>query len=195
MNAEKKLEVKRQLFHLTLGTTIALVVWILKPKYGNFILIPLLMAIFLLLALPKVAPDSKVSKHLLTHFEREKMIKKFPYKGAILYGVGIIFPILLLPVELACVVILILSIGDAASTLIGKFHGKLRIGDKSLEGTIAFIIFGFTGVILFLEIIGSMELAKKVFLLTVVGALVELQGVVDDNLTVPIALTILARLI
>lgn len=194
MTSEHGLEIRRQLFHLILGSTIALAVWVLKPDYGNLILIPLFMATALLLAAPKIAPKSVISSHLLTRFERKKDVEKFPYKGAIFYGVGIIFPIVLLPVELACVVILILSVGDAMSTLVGKFHGKHRIGDKSVEGTLAFVLFGFIGSFLFLAITGRMDLVKEVLWLNVAGALIELQGVVDDNLAVPMGLAILLKL-
>lgn len=188
------LEVKRQLFHLLLGSAIALAVWLLKPAYGNFILIPLVAAVLLLLAAPKLAPKLGASNHLLTHFERKKDAKTFPYKGAIFYGVGIFFPIVLLPVELACIVVLILSVGDAASTLVGKFHGRVRIWDKTLEGSMAFVLFSFMASILFLKLSGRMDLIKEVFVLNVIGALVEIQSMVDDNLAVPLALTIVVKL-
>lgn len=195
MDAEKWLEVKRQLFHLCLGSVTAMAVWVLKPVYGNLILIPLFIAIAVLLAVPKLIPQSKASTRLLTHFEREKDVRKFPYRGAIYYGVGIVFPIVLLPVELACVVILILSVGDAMSTLIGKFHGKYRIGHKSAEGTVAFVMFAFTASVLFLEMAGRMDLTEVALKLTVIGALIEIQDWVDDNLAVPLVLSILARVL
>jgi len=195
MENELRLEVKRQLFHLILGTAISLLVWILKPMIGNLILIPLFIAIILLFTLPKIAPKSIMSNHLLTHFERKKDLKSFPYKGAIFYGIGIIFPIILLPVELACVVILILSVGDAMSTLIGKFHGKIRIGEKSLEGTMSFILFSFIACVIFLKMAGQIELAKKTLGLVIAGSLIELQHKVDDNLAVPVILSIIARLL
>jgi len=195
MTEEKSLEVRRQLFHMTLGSAIALAVWLLKPDYGNLILLPLLAAIAALLITPKLAPNSMVSNHLLTRFERKKDIKRFPYRGAIFYGVGIVFPIVLLPVELACVVIVILSIGDAMSTLIGKFHGTHRIWDKSVEGTLAFVAFAFAANLMFLKLAGHTELAQKALLLTALGALIEVQGLVDDNLAVPMVLSIIARIV
>jgi dolichol kinase len=191
MKRERDLEVRRQMFHLIMGSAIATAVWFLKPIYGNLILLPLFSALALLLVLPKLAPAHPVSKRLLHHFERKKDINTFPYKGAFFYGVGIVFPIVLLPVELACMVILILSIGDAVSTLVGKFHGRIRIGDKSVEGTLAFFVFSFIGSIFFLKLSGNMELAKNALGLSLAGALVEVQDVVDDNLAVPLVLSLI----
>jgi dolichol kinase len=194
MTSEKALEIRRQLFHLILGSVIAAVVWILKPAYGNLIVLPLLAAIILLLAIPRIAPDLTVSSHLLTHFERKKDINSFPYKGAVYYGIGIIFPIILLPVELACVVILILSAGDSLSTIIGKFYGRHRIGLKSVEGTLAFIISSLAACMIFLWLAGRTDLAPAAAGLTLAGSLIELQPFLDDNMAIPMLLAILARL-
>lgn len=182
------------MFHLVLGCVITIAVWLLKPVYGNLILAPLVTVIILLLALPHMAPNLIVSDHLLTHFERKHDVKTFPYKGAIYYGIGIFFPIALLTTEVACVIILILSVGDALSTLIGKFYGKCRIGGKSIEGTMAFIISCFLASVIFLTITGRFDLLKTALGLTAAGALLELQPVINDNLAVPIGLTLAARL-
>ncbi|MFH1125735.1 MAG: hypothetical protein V1703_01300 [Candidatus Altiarchaeota archaeon] len=195
MTDDKQLEVRRQLFHLVLGSTIAVAVWLLKPHFGNIILVPLLISISILLAAPKIAPKSIISNHLLNHFERKEDLETFPYKGAVYYGIGIIFPIIMLPLELACVVILILSIGDAISTLFGKFYGRVRIGDKSLEGALAFILSSFIGSLIFLSLTGNMDLKMVAFELSVIGSLIELQAVINDNVAVPLFLSILAKLI
>lgn len=194
MKAKEGLEVRRQLFHLVLGSAIALAVWFLKPLFGSLILLPLAAAVVILLLLPKLAPKLHASNHLLRHFERRRDIKRFPYKGAVFYGIGIFFPILLLQVELACLIIVILSVGDAMSTLVGKFHGKMKVGDKTLEGTLAFFVFGVLGCLLFLTLIGRMDLAKTALGLTLAGALVELQSMVDDNLAVPLVLSVVLGL-
>ncbi|MDD5112249.1 MAG: hypothetical protein PHG85_06875 [Candidatus Altiarchaeota archaeon] len=194
MTSERTLELRRQLFHLVLGSAIAAAVWMLKPVYGNLILLPLISAIALLLAIPKIAPDLTVSNHLLNHFERKSDMKEFPYKGAIYYGIGIIFPIILLRLELACVVILILSAGDSLSTIIGKFYGSHRIGDKSVEGTLAFMAASLTASLIFLSFIGRIDLAQIAAVMTLAGALIELQPVLNDNVAIPALLAILANL-
>ena len=124
---EDTLEFKRQMIHLFNGIAITLAVFILKPKIGRLVLVPLVFAIFILYFIPKLLPDLWISNHLLHHFERRKDIATFPFKGAIMYGIGIIFPIALLEVHYCCAVILILSVGDAFSNLIGRKYGSLLL--------------------------------------------------------------------
>jgi len=186
--SEYHLELRRKLFHLTLGSAIAFAVYLLKPIYGNFVLIPLVSGIVVMFVIPRALPDLRVSNHLLYHFERQKDIENFPYKGAIHYGAGVFFPILLLDVKTACAIIMVLSVGDAFSTLIGKFHGKMRIhqfAHKSVEGTIAFVVSSFVAALIFVNLGTAVMFA-------LIGAAVELLSPWDDNFTVPVALTTVA---
>jgi len=177
------LEVKRQFVHLFLGFSIALMLFIFEPIFGKLVVVPLLLGILFLLLLQNYK-DNPLSKFLLEHFERDRDKEKFPYKGAILYGLGSSIPILLLDIRKACAIIAILSVGDAVSTLIGKFYGTLRVGHKSLEGCLAFLVSSFFAALIFLP-----ELPFLAFLLAFLGALVELFSPIDDNLAVPIFLT------
>jgi dolichol kinase len=192
MVSEQTLEVRRQFFHMILGSCIGIAVYFLKPMYGNLILVPLVAALAILFFTSNFGREIVVSRHLIMHFEREKDAKKFPFKGAIHYGVGIFFPILLLSTEKACMIIFILSVGDAMSTLIGKFYGSHRIGDKSIEGFIAFVLSSFIACAVFIILIGRPDLVGLAGLLCVVGAFVEFQGFIDDNLMVPLVLAIMA---
>jgi len=183
--SERGLELRRKLFHLILGSCIAFTVYFLKPLYGNLVLVPLVLGVVVLLIIPKIKPENKVSNRLLYHFERRKDIENFPFKGAIHYGIGVFFPILLLDVKTACAIVIVLSVGDAFSTLIGKFHGKTiihQLGFKSIEGSIAFTVSSFLAALIFVDWTTAVKLAC-------VGALVELLSPWDDNFTVPVALT------
>ena len=190
------LEIKRQLVHLTLGLSIATAVFFLEPVYGKLIILPLIMGVAVLIILPEIGAELRTHNHLLFHFERPKDIEHFPYRGAILYGIGISPAIMLLEdVNTACAIIAVLSVGDSASTLIGRSYGKHRIGHKSIEGLIGFIVFSFFGAWLFLQ---NDTAAAATY--AVVGGLIELSNVgsdhilLDDNLIIPIGLTILALL-
>ena len=185
------LELRRKGFHLILGSCIAFAVYNLKPVYGNLVLIPLLLGVLVMLLIPRIMPENRVSNKLLYHFERQEDIDNFPYKGAIHYGAGVFFPILLLDVKIACAIILVLSVGDALSTLIGKFHGRIRIhpvAHKTIEGTLAFILFGFLAALIFVDF-------KIAAVLAVAGSFIELASPWDDNFTVPVVLTMLAILL
>jgi phytol kinase len=181
---EDTLEFKRQMVHLLNGSAIAAAVYFLKPVIGLLILLPLVTALFLLHAMPKIKPDLRIMHHLMYHFERRRDIQNFPFKGAIFYGLGIIFPIALLNVNYGCTVILILSVGDAFSNLIGRRYGRTRILDKSLEGTAAFFFTSWAVASLLVNPVHA-------FILALAGALIELFSFWDDNVTIPAGLSLL----
>jgi dolichol kinase len=184
-------ELKRKMFHFVLGTCIAYAVYALYPAYGNLLLAPLITALIIMWLASHIPAERRwITNHLLYHFEREKDKKEFPFKGAIYFGIGIIPPIVLLPLDasgaprLACAVIAVLAGGDAFATLVGKFYGKYRIGHKSIEGFIAFIIFSYMMATLFVDPKTAMSLA-------VIGGIIEFFNNIDDNLAIPIGLTII----
>ncbi len=183
------LETKRQLVHLCLGLGISFMLYYLMPLVGYAVLIPLIIALVLLYAVPRKWSDIKITNHFLLHFERDKDKHTFPFKGPIYYGLGIIPPILFLPLEYACAVIAVLSVGDSVSTLLGKFFGRIRIGEKSLEGFLAFFIFGSLSVLLFVQ---NYPLA---LVFGFVGAILEFNAIIDDNLLIPGGLTVLYYII
>lgn len=190
------LEIRRQLVHLLLGVGIASGVWILKPIYGNYILIPLLVAVALMLILPKTGMELWIHNHLMKHFERPEHKEKFPYRGAATYGIGIAPAIYLLDLPIACAIIVILSVGDSVSNLIGRKFGKHKVGHKSVEGFLGFVFFSWIASLLFLW-----NQPATAFNLSLVGGVLELSNtyhnhaIVDDNLLVPLGLTVFAFLL
>jgi dolichol kinase len=188
MNEDFLLEFKRQSVHLIVGLFEASVVWVLKPRIGAFILAPLAATILFLYYAPRAFPKAPGISHLLLHFERAEDISSFPFKGAFWFNVGIIFPVLFLKTPTACAVIAVLACGDSASTLVGKFWGKHRIGDKSFEGLLAFIVAASIGAFLF-----TMPGLSVFFAL--LGGYVEFFVKVNDNLSIPASLTLLSLLL
>lgn len=183
------LETKRQLVHLFLGLTISVAVYYLMPMIEYYVLIPLLLALIVLLQMQKKCPDLRIANHLVCHFERDNDAINCPFKGSIFYGIGIIPPILFLPLNYACAVIAVLSVGDSTSTWIGKFFGRIRIGHKSIEGTLTFFIFSSLAVLLYVQ---NIQIA---LIFGLIGAILELFTLIDDNLFIPIGLTILYHLL
>lgn len=179
------LEFRRQMFHFTLGMVIAFAVLFATPVFGKAVMIPLLLASALMLIIPKLK-NVKFHDKLLFHFERRKDAESFPFKGAFWYGVGVLFPIFFIQdVHAACAIIAVLSAGDSASTLVGKFYGKIRIGEKSVEGFLAFAAAGFLAAMLFQ--VDTMVALK----LAVAGAVIEFipSSKIDDNFSIPVGLT------
>jgi dolichol kinase len=195
--AEFIFEFKRKMFHFLLGTAIAYILYFLYPIYGNLLLVPLIISILAMWMTPCIPVDHIISRHLLYHFEREKDKKEFPYKGAIFFGIGIIPPIVLLPLDaatgrplLACAVIAVLAGGDAFATLVGKFYGRYRIRHKSIEGFIAFIIFSYA-----ILMASPFVNREEAIVLALLGAIIEFFNTIDDNLAIPIGLTIMIEMV
>jgi dolichol kinase len=185
MDSEQVFELKRQGFHFLLGTVISLAVYYLKPEYGNWVALPILFGVLIMLILPKISVRLHLSEHILYHFERDHDKKSFPYKGAILFGLGVIPPIFLLQTPIACAVIITLSAGDSFSTIIGKFFGKHKISPrKSIEGFIAFIVTAFIAAACF-----TYPNLQTPAALAIIGATIELNHKIDDNISIPWGLT------
>ena len=190
MKSDFLLEIKRQSVHLMLGVVITVSIYYLKPLVGNLILAPLIIAIGIMIGLSRFKPNHGILDYILSELERWENIETVPFKGAIWFGIGIFFPILLVPLNVACSILMIFTIGDSMATLIGKSYGKHRIGNKSVEGSMAFMLFGSFGALIFL--FADPILALK---LTICGVLLELFPLVDDNFLIPFGLTILYILI
>lgn len=87
--------------------------------------------------------------------------------------------------EVAILALLYIAVGDPLAGIVGKRFGRLRIGSKSVEGTLAFAVgAGAVGCAL---IAGGLDVPYWVALSGAgLGALVELApSPLDDNLTVP----------
>jgi len=176
----KKLELKRQLFHLMAGLIIALMV-LFYDKI--FVLLAIAFAVFFMVFIP----ENKLIRFLLKEFERKGM----RFNGAIFFCLGIIPAIVLLDKTTCAIVIAVFSFGDSASTIVGKFFGRHRYKiffERSLEGSLAFVLVGFAGGLIFSgDLLFSFEIAFF-------GALIEIFAFVDDNLLIPLFLVIVILL-
>lgn len=106
--------------------------------------------------------------------------------GTAPYVLGIGLSLYLYTTEVATVAICFLAFGDVAATAIGERYGRTKIGEKSLEGTAAFIIAALAagGI---LDIIGPGLTPWVMVLGALAAAGVELLTLpVNDNLVIPI---------
>ena len=80
-----------------------------------------------------------------------------------------------------------IRVGDPFAAVVGERLGRIRLGKKSLEGTVGFTVASL--VVGGLVVGGGADIPlAAVFLGAMVGALVELAALPpDDNLTVPLA--------
>jgi dolichol kinase len=88
--------------------------------------------------------------------------------------------------DVATAAVCFLAFGDVAATTMGERYGKTKIGDKSLEGSAAFIIAALVSG-LFLQIIGVYLATGVMILGAFIAAGVEIIPLpVNDNLVIPI---------
>lgn len=179
------LEVKRKIAHICVGLSIIITysLDILKPKYLFFGI--LLFSMFSLLSLKIRIPLISL---LLDNFEREKEIKRFPFKGMIFFLVGSLLTVKLFTKDIAMASIIVLTIGDSTSYLFGHFLGKTKLVFnklKNLEGILAGIFFAFLGSLFFVNV-------HEAFFGSLIAMIVEGAGFrigvndIDDNFIVPL---------
>lgn len=177
-------EVRRQLFHALFGIAIVL---LLSKGYINAFLIAIITAAGLLLSLLSKKAELPAIAWFLDRFERKEERKRFPGKGAVLFMFGTLAAVLLFPKDIALAAIMILALGDSFSHITGRFFGRTKqpFSVKLVEGTVAGIIFGFLGAVLF---VGTIEaIAAAAIAMTIEAIEIRFRKtVIDDNLLVPL---------
>ena len=118
--------------------------------------------------------------------------------GTAPYILGIGSTLYLYRTDLATLAICFLAFGDVAATAIGERYGKTKIGNKSLEGSIAFVIAAVAAGFL-LSLAGISVVYWLILAGAVIAAGVELLPLpVNDNLVIPLvsggAMALIARI-
>lgn len=125
---------------------------------------------------------------ILKFFERPKEIEFFPGKGSFFLVLGSFLTTVLFPKDIALAAITIMAVGDALTTLIGTYFGKMKNPlnpTKHLEGTMVAIICSTIAAFTFVSF-------EKAFLGSVVGMVFEsitirfLNKAIDDNVLIPL---------
>ncbi len=112
--------------------------------FVRHILIGILICALILSIIVKYFQPKLLVK-ILKLVDKPEDIKKFPAKGAIYYFVGAIISVFLFSRDIASAAILILTFGDPAAFVVGKYYGKKKIiinKEKLLEGTLAGVFLG-----------------------------------------------------
>jgi dolichol kinase len=146
-----RFELRRQIFHIFLGLAIIFLYYV--GLINAFILFLIIIAIALGSYISTKA-DIPVISWFLDKFERSDYRKRFPAFGMLTFFIGSFFAVSLFPKNVALASIIVLTLGDSISILVGKKFGKLKhplSKDKLLEGTLAGILFAFFGAMLFVN--------------------------------------------
>jgi len=126
----------------------------------------------------------------LNYLEREEIKKKFPGRGVMFFFIGVLLVLKLFPEDIALAAIMILTLGDSISHIVGGKYGRLRNlfngkSKKLYEGTIAGTLAGFLGALIFIP-------ATEAFLASFTAMVAEVIKIdfndhtLDDNLVVPL---------
>lgn len=109
---------------------------------------------------------------------------KVPGKGAIVFFISALLCTVIFSKEYAAIAILVLSVTDGISTIVGTKAGRHRLyKNKSCEGTAAGLIAGFIVLLPFTA-------PATAVILAIAGSAAELFSPIDDNLTVPFVVCI-----
>jgi dolichol kinase len=185
-------EVRRKMFHIVLGFTI------IALYYFN-ILNPTNLSILILIGIPVCF----LSKHykipvlqwFLNTFEREEYMKKLPGRSVIFFLTGSLIAMILFQKDIVIASLLILTIGDGISPIIGMSYGRIRhpfSNIKFIEGTLTGATVSIVVIMLF-NLWGYIDISFwEAFLASfaamfVEGIEIELhRDMQDDNLIIPL---------
>ncbi len=182
-----KKELGRQFLHIMIGLSTVLLLYldILSPL-SLFLLV--IIGIFASLICKRIRLP--VFSFFLDNFEREQEKKSFPGKGMIFFFIGVLLVSHLFPLDIALAAIMILTLGDSVSHIIGEHFGQVKNifnkdGKKFLEGTIAGTAVGFLGAALFVSVPEAIFGSGFAMLAEVVKIDFN-DSTIDDNLVVPL---------
>jgi dolichol kinase len=175
----------RKLYHLLGGVGLLSIYYILGRKQALICYAVLFILILLIDGARLMIPAW--NRFVFTRFgsfirknEEHKLTGTAPY----VLGIGLSLYAYALPVATAA--ICFLAFGDVAATAIGERFGKTKIGDKSLEGTFAFIVAAALSGFL-LSLLGVHLHTRVMILGVLVAAGVELLTLpINDNLLIPL---------
>ncbi len=174
-------ELNRKLIHIASGGVMALGLWLAGREATLMtlgILTPLMLGVELLRINNRRA--AALYNRYFGHMTRPSEARSLT--GATYLLAGALLAVILFPPVVAIVAILFMSWGDAAAALIGIRYGRIRLGHKSLEGSLACFV-----VCLLIAVPADLPLATKM-----IGAgsatIAELLpwGGLNDNLVIPL---------
>jgi len=176
-------EVGRKLIHILSGIIIAYL--ILHLPYFILILLTTLGLLSTLSISYLVKNGFKIPliDQILNSYERESAMEKMPAKGVLMFILSLLILLILVrnPLIIASAIVT-LALGDGFATIVGIRWGKHRlIGNKSLEGSMAFFLTSIAGLSFLLEPVYALIAAFT-------GMLIEMvpQEIIDDNITIPL---------
>lgn len=128
-------------------------------------------------------------KKILSLFERDHHLQRFPGRGILFFTIGAYFTLILFEKEIAYAGIMILSVGDAVSNIVGRHFGKIRTKlnpEKNIEGNLAGILISIPFAYYFFPNLYAVIAASFVGMFLEIPAIRIFNFEIDDNLIIPV---------
>jgi len=181
-----KLELRRQLLHVLYGFGMLFLYQF--SIIDTSILLGMIIGGAITSFMVKKEKLSPIKK-ILSIFEREHHLQKFPGRGILFFTIGATLTLFLFPKSIAFAGILILSIGDAVSNIVGRHFGKIKTKlnpEKNIEGNMAGILLSVPFAYYFFPNIYAVLAAATVGMFLEIPAIRIFNFEIDDNLLIPI---------
>jgi len=180
-------ELERQILHILVGSFTVLFIYtnLFDPLVLFMIIIVGIIASFL-----STKGKVPIFHWFLKRYERKTEIRTFPGRGMIFFFVSSLIALKLFPFDIALASIMILTLGDSVSHIVGGHFGKIKNpldgnSYKLLEGSIAGMFAGFLGAVIFVSPLEALFAA--IIAMTAEAVEIEMnKKAVDDNLVVPL---------
>ena len=177
-------ELLRKSIHLIFSSIVPLIYLFFNiPKIWMIILLGIGSVVIIIIDLGR-SRDGWLSKIFAIFFNKMLRTHELHGKltGASYVLIGAFILVTLFPKEIAILALLFTAIGDTAAALYGRRFGKIKIWDKTLEGSIVGLIFCFIIALFFPQIPNIVKFSGAV-----AAMLIELLPInIDDNLRIPL---------
>lgn len=192
-----KFELARKLIHLS-SISIAIIYCAITKELALLLLVPLFTGFLLVDLLKNFIPPLSRWYHdtfdpMLREHEREK--EPLQFNGATYITFSALLLVLFFPKLIAITCFSMVAISDTMAALVGKKFGRHKIGEKSLEGSLAFL----ASALAIVMVVPHLDL--KAGIITAISAtFVEALTLrinnykVDDNLTIPLVSALVCHL-
>ncbi len=186
-----KFEIQRKLIHL-ISTFIPLLYWLFFEKKEAIIIVSVAFVLMILLDLGKRYSEPVrlfYFKYLGTVLRKDEQLRDGKlFTGGTFHITGVFLSVLLFDKNIAIASMLVMMICDSFAAISGKWFGKIKIGNKTLEGSTFFFI---TGVLLIMYVfpLGNTTEHAKFFAVIAlfITTLFELiPSIIDDNISIPV---------
>lgn len=189
VNRSYRYELARKLIHLS-SVSIAVIYCTITKELVLVLLVPIFFG-FLVVDLMKnfIPPLSRWYHNTFDPMLREHELEKEPlqFNGATYITFSALLLVLIFPKIIAITCFSLVAVSDTLAALAGKKFGHHRIGEKSLEGSFAFLISS----LLIVAVIPRLDLIAGI-ITAITATVVEAFTLrinrykVDDNLTIPL---------